>query len=658
MATVTTLSVLLRADSTRLRRDLQASTRIVRREARNINRSINTALRATAIASAAAVAAIGRVAQVTIQYAAATQRQAQANNVATRNFAALSIAVQSLGADTDTLVDVIGTLQERLQDAREGTATYTEALGRIGLSYKDLIDLSPDEAFIRTVGALRNLEDQAAKTLSVKDLFGDELFEKAGSLINSEGPALVDLFRRIQNIVPPLTDDLGNFASTLLTDVRIGIEAARSGLAVGFISGLRELSGELNQAGIDNLLRGIGEAAEVAGQSLVRFGEFLFDNRVQLARIAEAILYYKVATTAVFAGAALVTVLQGIGALTKALAGIAVTANAIVIVPALIAAALAAAVVALRHTSVDWDTVLDRMLISQRQFILQSRQLWEALSGFAADLFERLARPAETIGDFLAPTIAGIERDAATTLLAARSAQAGARLRTSLQTDAVTFDSEGLLASINSGITSLIPDSLRRVYGGIEDMIAEIRGGVPISSLPDAPRGAGVAGGSLSLIDLSTLPQMREVMPGQFEMIGQAVVQDLQNSLAGALASGDFSSVGDALLQSLTAAFAKSFTDQLFGAVLGGLGLPGFAFGGEVPGPRNRRQLAIVHGGERIFNDSQFSGIESRLGGGQVVINQRLTGDVTEATRRAMRTQGRELADIVQAQFYERRVAA
>ena len=217
-----------------------------------------------------------------------------------------------------------------------------------------------------------------------------------------------------------------------------------------------------------------------------------------------------------------------------------------------------------------------------------------------------------------------------------------------------------MLASINNGITALIPDSLRRVYGGIEDMIAEIRGGVPISSLPDAPRGAGVAGGSLSLIDLSTLPQMREIMsePGRFDQIGQTVVQDLQNSLAGALASGDFSSVGDALLQSLTSAFAASFVDQLFGAVLGGLGLPGFAFGGEVPGPRNRRQLAIVHGGERIFNDSQFSGIESRLGGGQVVINQRLTGDVTEATRRAMRTQGRELADIVQAQFYERRVAA
>ena len=391
MATVTTLSVLLRADSTRLRRDLQASTRIVRREARNINRSINTALRATAIASAAAVAAIGRVAQVTIEYADALAKGARNAGIAAREFQSLRLVLQLAGGRTETLVKASVSLSRAITFAGDGLKTYQRELERLGLTYEDLAGLAPERQFALVVDALRGIEDAPNPRCRPDDAFQPRRKE-LGTLTAPGAASFSEELERIRSILPPLGEELTRFAERTKDNFTILRESALSGLTRGFLDELREATSELGQGGIDDSLRGIGEAAETAGRSLVRFGEFLFDNRVQLARIAEAILYYKVVTTAVFAGAALATILRGIGALTKALAGIAVTANAIVIVPALIAAALAAAVVALRHTSVDWDTVLDRMLISQRQFILQSRQLWEALSGFAADLFERLAQ--------------------------------------------------------------------------------------------------------------------------------------------------------------------------------------------------------------------------------------------------------------------------
>ena len=76
----------------------------------------------------------------------------------------------------------------------------------------------------------------------------------------------------------------------------------------------------------------------------------------------------------------------------------------------------------------------------------------------------------------------------------------------------------------------------------------------------------------------------------------------------------------------------KSVVEPLFtglasaaGSFFGGLKLPGFQFGGEVPGPIGRPQLAVVHGGERITPQ----GRSARGGPGEVHIHINHTVQVT-----------------------------
>lgn len=185
--------------------------------------------------------------------------------------------------------------------------------------------------------------------------------------------------------------------------------------------------------------------------------------------------------------------------------------------------------------------------------------------------------------------------------------------------------------------------------------------------------------------------------------------RNLQTGLSSALNNGDFSSLGDVFLNSFTMSvndqlatgiselFGGIFMDiisqgegmstgvlDLFGNLFSGiadslsglfgggggggglggllsagLGLFGFQNGGIVPGPQGPgpdNTIAAVRSGELILNRAQQENLAAQLQQQPMVINQTLqvTGDVTSATRQAVRDMGNEISNTVQQRFNER----
>ncbi len=175
-----------------------------------------------------------------------------------------------------------------------------------------------------------------------------------------------------------------------------------------------------------------------------------------------------------------------------------------------------------------------------------------------------------------------------------------------------------------------------------------------------------------------------EAPPTDTNRIGNIFTRVLSDTLANAILTGDFSNIGNALLASLLKAFgADSFLrktlDRLFeslaeflsgllsklfsGGSGGGLfsalgGLLGFATGGIVPGPIGAPQLALVHGGERIATPEQQRLNRPESGTGAVNLNLTFntTGNVDEATQRALRSCSVEISRSVESYLIERGV--
>ena len=97
------------------------------------------------------------------------------------------------------------------------------------------------------------------------------------------------------------------------------------------------------------------------------------------------------------------------------------------------------------------------------------------------------------------------------------------------------------------------------------------------------------------------------------------------------------------------------------GASGGGIGaLPRFHGGGRVPGRAGAEVPILAEAGELVLDEQQQQSLEDRLlgSGDSYSIAFNVTGDVTQATHRAIRESAREVSEIVYSQFQERRLLA
>lgn len=84
----------------------------------------------------------------------------------------LGFAAEQSGSDLTTVETGLRNMQRTLAEAAGGSTAATEALGKLGLSVRDLAGLSPDQQFKRIADRIAQIQDPALKAAAAIDLFG------------------------------------------------------------------------------------------------------------------------------------------------------------------------------------------------------------------------------------------------------------------------------------------------------------------------------------------------------------------------------------------------------------------------------------------------------------------------------------------------------
>ena len=140
-----------------------------------------------------------------------------------------------------------------------------------------------------------------------------------------------------------------------------------------------------------------------------------------------------------------------------------------------------------------------------------------------------------------------------------------------------------------------------------------------------------------------------------FEFDSMAFTNNLERTLVTSLTLGDFSSVGTAFLNAIQAELISQLVGNVFdaidfGAIFGGI----FHDGGVVPGFPGQNVPILAQAGEIVLTRDQFNQLGNNNAGG-IIVNYNVTGDVLDATRRALYSSGPQIAAIVQSEISERR---
>jgi CHAD domain-containing protein len=260
----------------RLVADLYANTSQFERD---MNRAKQTIGNFGSIAAEAGKMAAAGLAVVATGLAALTVKQMQVIDQTSKlsrtlgvniaDFQALSLVAEEAGVGQEQLTVAFTKTQKAIFEAAQGTKTYVDAFSQIGLKAEDLINLNPDQQFLKIAEALTKIENPTARTALALEIFG------------KQGRAIIDLLPGLSSRIEEARAFQEKFNITLNeVDARKVEEAndtfARLGQALGGLGNtiavelaplITEVSNQLLNAGIDGedfgraVKRGIDYAA-------------------------------------------------------------------------------------------------------------------------------------------------------------------------------------------------------------------------------------------------------------------------------------------------------------------------------------------------------------------------------------------------------------
>ena len=585
MTSVASLNVNIRGN----RRPLSREMRMAQRDAERFRKNLVNQFKRIGVGTVALGAAFAALTVKVSSQFDDIAKSARNIGVGTEEFSQLSFALGQFGLEQPQFTRGILTLSKAIGEAGLGAKSYTEALDLVGLSYRDLAALRPEEQYLRVIDALGDVADQNARTVAGNRLLGGS-YRQLGSAVEAGSDSIRAL---ASSVVAVDTEAAAAFEALNDAVDRAGTSFTTTfGNAFAGSGAVDELTMAINdlEPAIEILARALG----LVGRGISSLVEGItrgINNQIdsEVARLEDLLIRQQIAAQSVGGG---------FGAEERAVA--------------------------------------TAMRLSE----LATEQAIRAAGGAIS-----------TIPDAVAQGVAeGVEQGAVAGFSAAASQGLGAGL--------IDFDFDrdyaAPLKSLEETVTGLIqtPDSLRF---SVEPLL---RGPDP-RTVGDFVPDFDVAGDANAAIDALVGSTEGIITPETFMGFGLSIKENLRT----ALLTGNFDDLGQALLTSVQAALIDGLLGSLFssigGSLFGGFGGGAGAASGAfiTPGESGRPVPIIAHGGELILNGQQTR----ELLGGQnrgTVFNQTFNqvGDVTRATRRAVRQDARFFADQVNRSNRERRV--
>lgn len=173
MATAATVSVRLDANSVRFMREMAKAEKATNRFSRRGKRDLAELRGAFAgLAAAVSIVSFARIVSGALDAADALAKTSDRLGVTTEKLAGLQIAAKLAGVEQKTLEKGLQNLQKVITDVSRGTGVAIRDFERMGISARDLINLSPDEQLRAVAEAMGNLSTRTEKVTAAYNLFG------------------------------------------------------------------------------------------------------------------------------------------------------------------------------------------------------------------------------------------------------------------------------------------------------------------------------------------------------------------------------------------------------------------------------------------------------------------------------------------------------
>ena len=638
MATIANLSIGLSANSAKLNKDLNAAKKKTKAWSASAVKMANLAKVAVVAVGVAFVAAANKAAK----FADAIGKHSRAVGMSVEQYQRLTFAIGQAGISQKGAEKGFRKLNSTILDAGRGLSTATDMFDQLGISYESLMSLDPAERFGAVIKALEGIEDAGVRAAIAEDLLGKEFADNQvhyGNMIQDS--------KDIVTVTAGLTE-----ASADYNDALAAVSTSMRNIMANKFEGFLALA-----AGYLDIL-----AMKMAGNYEVAtdFGEAL-DN-VTLAMGDEIDQANKLFTlmgtgTTITQSAAIATLSNAKAHLTSAEAKLEEAEAEKALQMVLLQRNYQLEVDALKTIREGTDAYEER-----EQSIATILRRMNELNGYTKGSKEELAKARAEVVRIQTAIDASVdgmvvfdgELITANSLSERLANNFGAMAMPAIITDAQTLVEKlgiGLelakaIARIGGSSGASGPDAAIQQTRDAYNMNDLIANGIASVSNYSSPSSSSSGGGGVSSgIDASAamtaatqaiLDEAAEANDAGWASIAEGFSGSLKSELSKALKSGDWSSIGDVLMDQLT----SSIIDKAVGgAVDWGMSLLGFADGGIVPSTPSSKSYAdsvpaMLQPGELVVPVDQVGNFLNGGGsGGGQTFNINVTGDVTRATR-------------------------
>jgi hypothetical protein len=396
----------------------------------SVKQNMGALVKVAAVATAALVG-------VTVTTAAAgdeAAKTAKRVNVTAEGYQELAFAADRAGASGKDIETALKRQARVLNDVRDGSTEYAQALLDVGLSVEKLDGLSQDELFMRIAEGLRGVADEGKQVALVQDLWG-----RGGTnllpLINDQTTSIAQLRQEARDLglvmsneaaaaseefVDRLTD-----AKAVLTGLRNTIGAALIPVFTDMLTGFRDwflinraILQQRLEAWVQDLARRIKDASRWVQDIVDRFGGW--EKAINAVILASKVLI------SLWVGSKVFGVVRGLGMMLQGIFG-SIAAGGVASLGLLgVAAVGAAADVAILALAVeDVNTYLRGGNSLIGEFIQKNKDA-EGSMGTLADMAENVVEIIRLLGAGLDQVAASW--DAATAAVVRFAAQFGISL--------------------------------------------------------------------------------------------------------------------------------------------------------------------------------------------------------------------------------------
>jgi len=151
----------------------QKGIEAIKKRFKSMSRSLAKISAKTAVAAAAIGAPLIASVRKFISVGEALEKMAIRTGFTVETLSKLSYAAKRSGTDIEQLGAAIFRANRRLGNFKTGTGPAARALNELGLSYRKLRDLSPEDRFFAMVDALKNMDDAVRANQLGFEIFGD-----------------------------------------------------------------------------------------------------------------------------------------------------------------------------------------------------------------------------------------------------------------------------------------------------------------------------------------------------------------------------------------------------------------------------------------------------------------------------------------------------